>query len=563
MTDLSPAIDHIEDVRDEKLDDCPVRPLGHRGGYYYFLSPVGELRVLKATDFTLNGLGSLFEGDDSWMMRHWGRTNSKGDDIGGYQVTDVSYFLMRACRDEGIYDESTPVRGPGVWRNGGYDDRQSGVIVHCGDSLLTNGQWCKAGERIGGAIYAAGPRTPPVSQKAATEADGRFLYETISTGWNFKNPKLDGILVVGFIAQAMLGAAPRWRTHMMVNGEAGSGKSWLADAVAWTLGGAAHPPMNNFTEAGLRQSLTGEARCLVLDEAENTDGGGRVVAVIELIRHMSGRDGSKAVRGSSGGKAAGFSVTGCAYLSSIISVPLSPQDKSRFVCLGLNPLATVHSSQVDALEIAMGRLKQLSPAFRRRMVDLWPNFVATFEAYREALLRKGLSSRNGDTIATLMAGRWVLMNDAPTPHSDHIDEDIDLAAPLIVQVAEDKQDGEGQQCLNHLFSAIVDMIRNGSKQTLGQLVIEEIKLNKPNGQMIAPWGLRWECSSPNKEGRLIIANRSVGLEKIYSGTRWSGGAWVQALSFLGATSTEKTHRFGGAVARGYEIPQEHWPREDE
>ena len=59
-----------------------------------------------------------------------------------------------------------------------------------------------------------------------------------------------------------------WRAHIHVQGAAGSGKTWLADCVSAALGASAHPMANNFTEAGLRQAMTGTALATVLDEVD-------------------------------------------------------------------------------------------------------------------------------------------------------------------------------------------------------------------------------------------------------------------------------------------------------
>ncbi len=106
-------------------------------------------------------------------------------------------------------------------------------------------------------------------------------------------------------------------------------KTWLAELLAVALGGAAHPLQNNFTEAGIRQALTGEARALILDEAEHDEGGRRIKAVIETIRHMSGAAGARVVRGTAGGTAQAFTLAGPVYLSAVLAGALKPQDRSR------------------------------------------------------------------------------------------------------------------------------------------------------------------------------------------------------------------------------------------
>ena len=50
-----------------------------------------------------------------------------------------------------------------------------------------------------------------------------------------------------------------------------------------------------------------------------------------------------------------------------------------------------------------------------------------------------------------------------------------------------------------------------------------------------------------------VANRHAGLERLHTGSRWSGGVWKQAARDLsGALGTDNA-RYGGAQAKGTAI----------
>ncbi len=546
------------EIVDEQIDTCPIAPLGHRHGTYYFLSPVGEMRTMRPSDFTVNGLGSLFEGDDEWLGQWFPRYDKKGNQI-GFSANNAAAYLMRACRDEGLFDHSIPIRGLGVWRSTDRDAQGRPIlIVHSGKSLHVGGERTHAGQRIGDAIYPAAPSIQSISDDIASAEDGERLQDAIAH-WTFRR-EIDRDLFLGFLGQAQLGGAPPWRAHMMVNGKHGSGKSYLATLAASVLGGAAHPMTNNYSEAGLRQAMTEQARCLILDEAEAEEGGGRINAVIELLRHMSGGDGVRALRGSSGGHAQGFSVTGCALMLSVLRVPLKPQDRSRITQIQIVPPEQADPGIVQKIQSDIDFLKTRSPLFRARMVQHWPVFLQNFETYRRAFVEGALSSRAADQLATLLAGRDTLLYDNPVAIAD-CEGDVERFRILFDDDKVAAEDGEGQQCWTHLLTSMTDAHRSGDRMTVAQLIMDAIEVKSPDeNKKLGQYGIRMEFDGPPRApSALIIANQHQGLDRIFAGTRWAGGGWRGALEYLGGSATEKPQRFAGALSRGWIIPQEHWP----
>jgi hypothetical protein len=561
---IDQAIDSADVLVDGRLNDCPVEPLGHQNGSYYFLSPVGELRILKPSDFNFNGLLSLFEGAPEWLVKHFPGRVRDGEMSDLFKPVSSAAFLMKACSDQGLFDPSTPLRGVGVWRTGKYTpDGDPELVVHQGSTLICSGGLRPAGERIGNAIYPAKPPVAAVADKAASASVGGLLHSTVKR-WNWKRPEIDADLFLGFLGQAMLGGAPTWRGHMMVNGQAGSGKSSLAALAGAVLGGSAHPQTNNYTEAGLRQSMTEQARCLILDEAESEGEFGRLQRVVELMRHMSQGDGSKAVRGSTGGQSQSFTLTGCALMLSILRVPLKPQDRSRITQLQIEPIEGQAAPDAWAKTVAeMEALAKMSGAFRRRMVDRWPQYLGNVKLYRQALMTEGISARGSDQMASLLAARDVLLFDDP-PSPDEISMTLDLVRPLLDESQEAQAENEGTQMLNHLLSMPTDSHRGGDRMTIGQILIESMTPTNWNktgdNNRLGAYGMRLVYADDGMGvSELLIANTHSGLNKLFSGTRWANGGWGAALEYLGARPHGKAMRFGGSLSRAQSLPREHWP----
>jgi hypothetical protein len=276
---------------------------------------------------------------------------------------------------------------------------------------------------------------------------------------------------------------------------------------------------------------------------------------------MSGGGGARALRGSPGGAAQGFTVTGCAYLSSILHVPLKPQDRSRITALRLGDLAG-DAGQADAVRSGIRAIRELAPALWRRAIKDYDRFQDTFGLYRSAILQSGLDPRPADQIATLLAGRDLLLNDYP-PCSDSIEAELERAAPLIRDAQEQAEEGEGQQCLNHLYSSPVDLWRSGERPTVSQLVMDAMDMHgSEKRRMMGTIGLRLIHYRDPARRRLIVANAHVGLNRIFAGTRWENGAWQQALRYLPGAEAAKPNRFAGIFCRGTAIPPDCLPSDD-
>jgi hypothetical protein len=556
-----------EEVQDIDTTGMPVRCIGHDSGFYYFISPVGQQRAYKFNEFSFNGILSLFEGDVTWLEDNFPRMSGRGRRIvrDGFELDEITAFLMRECKKAGLYSSEMSVRRCGVWAESAIEESgMPTLVVHSGDTLLINGEECPSGDRIGDSFYEAAPKIAKPADKPATVEQTGYLQETLAM-WNFSRGSLDVKLMTGFIAQALLGAGPKWRVHCMVTAPSGSGKSFLTETIANIMGAGAHEANNNFTEAYLRQSMTNEARCMILDEAEHEEGGGRVKHVIELLRHMSGGKGSSGGRGGAGGKSQSFKITGCAYMASILHVPLKPQDKNRILHLMLEPFPdNTPPDQVRDLEKRMTRLKKLSPAFRRRMIDGWHRYLANFEMYHPAFMQAGLNSRSADHLATLYAAADVFLYDE-VARSETIVADVRNAAYMIEYLREQASDNEGVRCLHHLYSSVVDAWKGGDKQTIGQLIAQAVSDNdKACNKKLGPYGIRYEVPDyvNNLPGRLIIANTGQGLERVFEGTHWSGGVWSQALGYLGGGYSGAC-RFAGVNTRGMIIPKDHWPTKED
>lgn len=545
--------------------DCPVIPLGHDDGTYVFLSPSGMVRRLMVREMTPLGLTALFDGDSRWMIAHFQKHDQNGNPQNDFVARGVAGYLIRRCVAAGVYDAGLRIRGVGVWRG-----PAGSPLVHCGDQLWHEGGVLRPGLRGEREIYAARPRVvAPAFDNPATAADALAVRDGLRL-WSYRR-RVDAGIVFGWLGQALLGGLPGWRVHLCGTAEHGSGKTWLLKLLGGALG-----PMgfgsNDFSEAGLRSALTNQARVLILDEAENNGASaGRVQAVIELIRRMSGDEGANVVRGSSNQTAHHASVTGCGLMMAINPPVLKPQDRSRIFDFDLRKV-TADPDKAERVERAAAMAAALSPRLRARAVLNWRVFAEAAPVWRRAVIGAGCDGRQADMLAALLAGRDLLLCEAP-PDSDSIAETLPMLAGLIAGMRQaDEDDGDAQQCWGHLLGHVPDLWRNGTRQTIGQMIADaltERDFNGVCGAALRVCGLR--LVEVVEEGKppdvaLCVANKHAGLNKVFLGEpAWMGGGWARSLRRLGDDVRPHVEalRFAGVLSRCIAIPGRHLPRGDD
>ncbi|MEA1674085.1 hypothetical protein [Nitrospirillum sp. BR 11163] len=587
---VPPADAPPPDEAQTEKDPCPVVALGHHDGVYVFLSPSGELRKLTVRDMSANGLLSLFSGEPGWMVRNYRRLDKEGNPTEDFVIRGVVGHLIRASEAVGLYDPTVQLRGLGVWASAPGRDGRRAPVLHCGDAIYTaavaprdsdlplvaaakgaappgvQGKWHSAGFRDGNSVYPAKPKMRrPAFDKVAGIEDGTILSAHLDL-WNWANRR-DRLLYLGLIGMALLGGFPGWRVHGLIIAAHGSGKSRLLELTAAILG-----PMgslfNDFTEAGVRNVLGGEARVALLDEAEG-DGGseGPVAKAIGLIRRMSGGEGASIVRGSPGQIANASTVTGCAILAGINPPALTPQDRSRIHAFEIVKRVGDPTGEAKVIA-AIAWAHANSARLRARAITRWDIFAKAVALYRPALIMAGCDGRQADLLAGLLAGRDLLLHDYP-PDSDTLEQAVaDLAEHIAFTQEEDVEDSDAQQCLSHLMTYETADWRQGERTTIGNMISEAFSETDPedkNRAALARHGLRLEVDVEGRLGKsnrfyLVVAPRHSGLERIFSGRvgqKWQGRGWVRSLSRLlpDISRWPSPLWFAGTRGRGVAIPE--------
>lgn len=559
-----------EPPRDDiSVEESPVTPLGMLAGHYYFFDINGELRSLNAQQISQGPqIVSLFGGNISWPTGRFPQLDKDGSSTNWFNARQVGRWLVEQSSKVGLFQADMPRRGVGVW---GAEDA---VALHMGDVVRWLGEpqrEQRAGFAAKGALWPRAPKTSRPGTPATAEQ--ALSLEAAFGRWNWEREHEAGVFL-GLWAAGLLGAAIRWRPHGLVVGGPGTGKSTLLELYA-SVSPLAFSS-NDFTEAGIRQTISGRAAPLILDEAEgDIEGAQKMQRVIELLRRASGGDGARTARGSAGGTAQQFQVMSPAILGGVLPPTLLPADASRITRLDLK--VRQQDGRGLPIEDEITRLKALAPHLWARALVGLPRFHANLLALRKDLLSRGCVPRLADQVGTILAAREMMISDdvlSDTEASDRADDFL-----WLVQTEEEqRQDGGPQAALNHLIQSSADVTWGGEHPTFGRLILQAMLAGRPNADpgdmataktansVLQEHGIKVARFPARGDGpmRLYVADKHPRLTKVFAGTPWAGGRWKDDLRRLpGSEQPADPQHIGGGKPRCVVIANDLLPSEAE
>jgi len=527
---------------------CPVIPLGKLGNKSFYIDAIGQLRDKADTEHGRLGILDLVGTKTEFLYEHWPRRDKEGNVV-GWRPELCAEKLMAAAAREGIWNPSERIRGRGAWKGGAGE-----LILHCGDRVLQGDSWQAPG-KIGRYVYPAEPAILRPWEKPTGTGDqqpGKRLFMLLQR-WRFDRGDLDARLLLGWTGAAMLGGAIDWRPVVWITGGPGTGKSTLHKLLALIFGDALIS-VSDATAAGIWQKVAHSTLPVALDEFEAEEDGRGAQAKLKLIRQAA--SGGLVLRGGSDHSSTEFKARSCFLASSVLLPSLLPADRSRIAILKLGTLGTEPEPDLDP-----GSRRDLGRQLLRRLVDQWNRWNETLTVYRAALQKAGHGARGADVFGTLLAMADLLLHDGE-PNHDFAHE---LAQQLdVVGLAEREDDAtDEEQILQHLLTSSLPLDGGGVRRSVGELVRRAhaspfLAEGSDAAEILGTYGLK-VTSEDGKQG-LAIANKHVGLARLFAGTHWaakSGGSsvWKQALRRLpGAAPSKNGVRFAGALCRATVLP---------
>jgi len=161
------------------------------------------------------------------------------------------------------------------------------------------------------------------------ESPAQRILDDLQT-WHWARPFLDPVLMLGWIATALMGGALRAQPIIFTTGGAGVGKSTLHELIKHTLNGAVMSTVDT-SAAGIYQQIKQDSLPIMVDELESKAGGTRAQSVIELARVAY--TGGEIFRGGQDHEGTSFTMRSSFFFSAINPPPMQTQDKTRMAVM--------------------------------------------------------------------------------------------------------------------------------------------------------------------------------------------------------------------------------------
>jgi len=428
--------------------------------------------------------------------------------------------LIAACRKRGPFNPNN-VRGRGVWLEGHRE------IVNLGEPIPPGTKY----------LYLC---FEPIPIQYCNHFDTPRLLAFFRM-LNWRNQQ-DAMLLLGWVAIAPICGVLKQRPHCFVSGPPKCGKTTLHRTISCILTPLCLAPDGQSSEAGIRQMIGPDSLPVVIDEFESDHSQYRLKGIIKLARSAYSAD-TILVRGTAEGKAMQFSLRTIFYLTAVNPIGMEPADETRFIMLDIE----AHNS--DASTAA--RIAEDEAFFADKGPE-WCGYMAAhvglvnpaMGVFLQAM--PSLDSRHRDNMATLLAGSFVALN-GRVPTAEEAKDMVSLFEKTITRHGENLDRNDDEECLNYLLSHIVEGNTLGqfASRELHRLQRKENDFDGNNRRVLGLYGLK--VKNNGEDAGLHIMISSSNLEKVFSNTKWGGGAWQRALRKVdGAFSPHNPTYISGA-----------------
>lgn len=531
------------DPRDEAVrHNAHFRPLGYLSNVHYFMS-LRSGEILSIAPSAMRPANYMMLAPrEFWSERFPGRGRG-GNDVVDWE--SVCNSLVKASFNAGLWDPALEV-GQGARIDAGR------VTFNTGDKLWVEGSGIWDPQYYAGEYHYTMRRActcPDFDDPfTADSPEPRQMLEIVrAINWRRGSRELSIMALYGWLCVGPICGILKWRPHLWLDGQRGSGKSWIVENVVKSvLGNYALNVTSNSTEPGLRSELTTRNFPLVFDEAEgeNQNDRTRMHAIIQMARHAADPNDAFVLQGVSGGGSGRFqSIQSTFLLASITAQLNAPADRTRFARAhlgdGLNGRDFEEHLERPAHDL-------LTPTFSRRFVARVVMRAHDYEATRkvivQGLAQMGLERRFADLYGAFAAGAWIVLEDGvprsaaeavawlsetfgsldqivqTSDESGHEKDHVRLFAHI--RAHELRFDTEGQGLRSNTVGELIDMI-------FGEYEHEDALTRAQADKQLSRIGIR-----AGKDGKivkdyddvtsLLIHKNSPALVKILADTPYNG-----------------------------------------
>jgi len=392
-----------EEPKEEMKEGLPFDPLGFDGDTYYFRSGrTGIIHEIGKNQFDQKHLLPLTR--YMWFYDSYGVENEKTGKI-MIPWSIVADDLMHKCEKKGTYSKKN-VRGRGVWK----DDEK--IIVFDGEYIYENGTKHKMLSYTSKYCYERMERIDLFPK--SDEFDLREIDNFIKPLKSSHPGQLK--YLVGWCVIAPLCGVLYWRPHLWVHGLSGSGKTTVMEHIAsQLLKGISIEATGKSTEAGIRQKVGNDARCVIVDDVKKNgaDDHTKIEKLLDFMRTTSSDTEATTLMGSASQKVIERSTKTIFMLSSVNEQADATEDKNR-----ITPVEMVKKDNMPKAkynEHVRGIKKKMRAGMNKYFIKSVMTNVSTImqniDVFEEVLSVVVDSSRDADQLAPLIAGYYHIMNE--------------------------------------------------------------------------------------------------------------------------------------------------------
>lgn len=475
----------------------------------------------------------------------------------GFDSILAAEWVMNAAKRAGIFSPSK-LRGRGAWIDG------TDVVIHNGNRLIVNGASVSIGEYNTEYVYEAGEslgfdvdRCEPLTSKEAYE------YFDLTRFINF-DTEINRYLFIGWCVIAPVCGALRWRPHLWLTGESGSGKSWIFhEIVRAMLGRTALSVQGETSSAGIRQVLRMDALNPVFDEAfkEDSTDSQRLKDIISLARTASFEDGGIVAKGTVSQSGKSYLIRSCFALASITDFLQQNSDRSRFAVV--NIIKRNDPAQFEELKrraFALMKPEQVN-RLHARTVQILPTILKNIETFAFAAAQLIGSTRDGDQIGTLLAGAYSLHSSKEITPEDAV---LWVSRYTWSDEEEAKEERDELRILRIILSEIVLISAGGGarKRSVGELIQIAAGLQSDNLITLEDADLELRrIGIKCKDGGVSFANNHPRLVEILTGTAFERN-YHKVLLLIDGACPAAAGKYAGVTSRGVYVPLSHFGSPD-
>ena len=542
---------------DDEPYRAPFRILGHDRGTFYYL-PRGSRQVIELTAPAHTKL-NMFQ---LASPQYW---DSAFPTKKGCDWDSAAFALMKQAYERGVFNRTRRRRGRGAWIDNGRN------IYHLGDRLWVDGAIVEIDEIETVFVYE---QADAMDLDLSHELNTKAAYQALDIARAFSwGADLHAYLLAGWCVIAPVCGVLDWRPHFWMTGPSGAGKSTIMrDYVGQLVGPTAFIAEGGTTEAAIRQSLDGDARPVLFDEAEPKDQSARqkIQSVLDLARVSSSESGGEIVKGGSNHKAQTFRVRSCFGFASINPGVEFYADETRITRLPLlkpNPGEGEDEKEMRqaaweqlAERLAATITREFAEGLLARTVRNLGTLQENARTFSKAAAMMFGSARHGQQYGPMLAGAYLLHSTKLISYEDAIKWLRDKKFSDVV--SDSAGDSDDIRCVSHIMQArIRATLEQGRVEDYSVAEILEFidhchsiadeTLAKRAEGYLRRHGLKYE------DGGLWVANAHNELARIFRDTPWGSG-WKETLGGVAGAirSTQPVYFSRFDRQRATFIPQE-------